>query len=72
MNSDGRLEAFAVNPEASANKPPTADPKSVTTSMNTAKDITLTGKDPENGPLTFAVVDPPDHGGLTNVAGEQT
>ncbi|MPZ07592.1 MAG: S8 family serine peptidase [Nitrososphaeraceae archaeon] len=51
------------------NKPPTADPKSATTKMNTPVDITLSGKDPENRPLTFNVVDLPKNGKVTSVPG---
>ncbi|MGI0042908.1 MAG: S8 family serine peptidase, partial [Nitrososphaeraceae archaeon] len=69
-NADGRLEVFAVNPGSSpTNQPPTADSKSMTTSMNTAVDITLSGKDPENGPLTFTVADLPKSGNVAPVAG---
>ena len=46
------------------NQPPTADSKSVTTSMNTPVDVTLSGQDPEGGPLTFSIVDQPTHGTL--------
>jgi hypothetical protein len=69
-NSDGRLEVFAVKPGSSTvDQPPTADAKSVTTSMNTAVDITLSGKDPENGPLTFTVADLPKSGNVAAIAG---
>jgi hypothetical protein len=69
-NSDGRLEVFAVQPDGgSANQPPTADSKSITTSTNTAVDITLSGKDPENGPLTFALADLPKSGRVAAIAG---
>ncbi|MGA7368574.1 MAG: S8 family serine peptidase, partial [Nitrososphaeraceae archaeon] len=46
------------------NQPPTADSKSVTTTMNTPVDVTLSGQDPEGGPLTFSIVDQPTHGTL--------
>ncbi len=48
--------------------PPTADPQSVTTDEDTAKAITLTGSDPENDPLTFAIVTQPAHGDLSGSA----
>ena len=46
----------------------TADPQEVTTEEDTAKAITLTGSDPNELPLTFAVETPPSHGELTGAA----
>ena len=51
------------------NHPPTADPKSVSTDISTPVDIKLTGKDPENSPLTFDVADTPKNGKVALVAG---
>ena len=48
--------------------PPTADPQSVTTDEDAALAITLTGSDPENDPLTFAIVTQPSHGTLSGTA----
>jgi hypothetical protein len=56
-------------PPPGSNQPPTADSKSVTTSTNTAVDITLSGKDPENGPLSFTVADLPKSGKVAAIAG---
>ncbi len=44
--------------------PPTALPQNVPAFLNTAKDITLAGSDPENEPLNFQIVTPPAHGSL--------
>ncbi|MGH9978750.1 MAG: discoidin domain-containing protein, partial [Nitrososphaeraceae archaeon] len=63
------IAVFGSAPPPSSNQPPTADSKSVTTSMNTAVDITFSGKDPENGPLTFTVADLPKNGKVVAVAG---
>src|ERR687892_855166 len=52
------------------NQPPTADSKSITTSMNTPVDVTLSGQDPESGPLTFSIVDQPTHGTLGAVTSQ--
>ena len=51
------------------NHPPTADSKSVSTDTSTPVDIKLTGKDPENSPLTFAVADTPKNGKVALIAG---
>jgi hypothetical protein len=48
-----------------SNKPPVADALSIETTKNTAVDITLTGSDPENSPISFALVDEPLKGGLS-------
>jgi Bacterial Ig domain len=62
INNNGRLEAFHVRAgAASANQPPTADSKSVTTNIGTPVEITLSGQDPENSPLTFIIVRQPLH-----------
>ncbi|HWT01240.1 MAG TPA: tandem-95 repeat protein, partial [Pyrinomonadaceae bacterium] len=50
------------------NTRPAADNQSVTTDEDTPKAITLTGSDADNDPLTFTVVDGPDHGQLTGTA----
>jgi hypothetical protein len=59
FGSDG-----STPPPPPTNQPPTADSKSVTTTMDTPADITLSGQDPEGGPLTFSIVDQPTHGTL--------
>jgi VCBS repeat-containing protein len=46
------------------NQPPVADDQAVTTDEDTPVTIVLTGSDPDGDPLTFTIVDPPDHGGL--------
>ena len=52
------------------NQPPTAGSKSVTTTMGTPVDVTLSGQDPEGGPLTFSIVDQPTHGTLSAVTSQ--
>jgi len=44
---------------------PVADNQLIETTKNTAIDVTLTGSDPENAPITFALVDEPINGGLS-------
>lgn len=41
---------------------PVADPQSVSAARNTPRAITLTGHDPQDDPLTFAIVQWPAHG----------
>jgi hypothetical protein len=51
-------------------QPPTADSKSVTTGTNAAVDITLSGTDPNNDPITFSIVDQPMHGQLSTISAQ--
>ncbi len=51
-----------------ANQAPTANPQSVITPEATSKAITLSGSDPDDDPLTFAVATNPSHGTLTGTA----
>jgi uncharacterized protein (TIGR03437 family) len=48
-----------------ANRAPIALNQSVTLDEDTTKAITLTASDPENLPLTFTILQPPQHGTLT-------
>ncbi|MGH7767602.1 MAG: Ig-like domain-containing protein [Candidatus Binatia bacterium] len=50
------------------NTPPVADPQSVTATEDAPKDITLTGSDVDDDPLTFTIVTPPQHGTLSQPA----
>jgi len=51
-----------------ANRPPTANPQSVTTEEDAPLTITLTGSDPDGDPLTFNIVTPPTNGSLSAIA----
>ncbi len=55
-----------------ANDAPVANPQSVTTNEDTAKDITLTGTDGEGNLLTFAIISGPYHGSLSGSGANQT
>lgn len=48
------------------NLPPAADPQTVFTSGSSPLAITLTGSDPEGGPLTFSIVSGPSAGTLSS------
>jgi hypothetical protein len=48
------------------NRPPAADPKTIFTSGSAPLAITLTGSDPEGGPLTFSIVSGPSAGTLSS------
>jgi hypothetical protein len=54
-------------PPPPPNRPPTADPKHVSTDMNAPINIKLSGLDPEGSLSTFTVVDLPKHGQLSSV-----
>lgn len=47
---------------------PTADAQALTTSQDTPVSFTLSGTDPNDGALTYAVATPPAHGTLTGTA----
>jgi len=47
-----------------ANKPPTAEPLSVTTKEDTPTSIILSGNDRDGDPLTYSVITEPSHGRL--------
>jgi hypothetical protein len=47
------------------NTPPVANTLNISTNVNTAVGITLTGSDANNDPLTFSVVSNPSHGNLS-------
>lgn len=50
------------------NDPPVAQSQTVSTPEDTALNLTLSGSDVENSPLTFQIVTPPSHGSLSNNA----
>ena len=60
---------LTVNP---VNDAPVAEAQSVSLSWNTSIDLTLTGTDVEDSPLTYSIVDDPAHGGLTGSGANQT
>ena len=64
----GILDAYAAVGQAVAAATPTATPQSVATSQGTPTSITLTGSDPNNRALTYAVVTAPAHGTLSGTA----
>lgn len=47
---------------------PAATDQTVTTSVNVAKDVVLSGTDADNDPLTYRVVNAPTHGALSGTA----
>ncbi|MFZ0555373.1 MAG: Ig-like domain-containing protein, partial [Nitrososphaeraceae archaeon] len=70
--ADGRLDAFAISLTSSPNQPPIADSKSITTGTNTPVDITLSGSDSNNDPITFSIVDQPANGTLSSITTQNT
>jgi len=57
--------AFVVIIVTKVNKPPTAEPLSVTTKEDTPASITLAGSDSDEDPLIYSVITEPSHGRLT-------
>jgi uncharacterized repeat protein (TIGR01451 family) len=49
------------------NRPPTANPQSLTTPANTPVAITLTGSDPQSLPLAYIIVNAPTNGALSGL-----
>jgi len=61
----GILDAYAAVGQAVAAATPTASAQSVATGQDTPTAVTLTGSDPNNQALTYAVVTAPTHGTLS-------
>ena len=70
MDGIGESPAARVDINVRINTNPVADPQSVQAASGYYTPITLTGSDPENDPLTFLVVTPPQHGTLFGDAPE--
>lgn len=72
--NDGELDSpvervtVLVNASAVENRPPTATAQTVNAVTAQARSITLTGSDPDNNSLTFAVVSQPGNGTLAGTA----
>ena len=69
--NDGQLDSDPATVEidvVAVDDPPTADPQSVATSVNTALAITLTGGDPDGTSPTLAVATGPANGSLSGTA----
>lgn len=64
-DSAAATASIAVNP---VNDPPVADAQSVSVDEDTALPISLTASDVDGDPLTWSVVTPPAHGGLSGTA----
>jgi hypothetical protein len=60
-----RLKARRINQN---NNPPTADAKSVTTQEDVTASVVLSGSDPDNDALTYAIATAPAHGTLAGTA----
>jgi hypothetical protein len=58
-------QAVHLTLNSAFNLPPAADPQTVFTNGSSPLQITLTGSDPEGGPLTFSIVSGPNAGSLS-------
>lgn len=56
--------AFVIIVVSKTNKPPTAEPVSITTEEDTPVSITLAGIDSDDDPLTYSIITEPTHGNL--------
>src|SRR6185436_8346828 len=64
FNSNGQVLHLPFG----SNSPPVANNQVVNVNKNTQKAITLTATDPNNDPLTYAIVTPPQNGTLSGTA----
>ncbi|MAT41911.1 MAG: hypothetical protein CL609_06190 [Anaerolineaceae bacterium] len=68
---DSELATITITVSA-VNDKPNADNQSLSTDEDTPLSITLTGSDPENTVITYAVIDNPQHGTLSGTAPDLT
>ena len=68
MENFSGLKLTALSSSGSGNQAPTADSQNVSLATGESRDIGLTGRDPENAKLTFAIVTQPANGTLTGIA----
>jgi cellulose biosynthesis protein BcsQ len=67
--SDGAADSAAatVSINVTANRPPVADPQTLTTAEDTPAVVNLVGSDPDGDTLTYSVVTGPSHGSLSGI-----
>ncbi len=69
--NDGELDSALATVSITVtrtNEPPVADEQTVSTNEDVALGVTLTGSDPDNDPITYAVFANPSHGTLSGTA----
>ena len=66
--NDGTTDSNVATVSISIQEPPVANNQVVNVDKNTQKPITLTATDPNNDPLTYTVVTPPENGTLSGTA----
>ena len=65
--NDGSLfDQFSIT---KVNSPPVANNQAISVIKDTSKSITLNATDPENNPLSYAIVTPPSHGTISGGSG---
>ncbi len=67
-NEYAALDYVIIDGTPAGNTPPVADDQTVTTNIDTAVGITLTGSDANGDPLTYTVTSQPLHGTLSGTA----
>jgi len=73
LDSDAATVTITVGNGGVGNQAPIANPQTLATEQDTPLPIALTATDPENNPLTYAIVANPDQGGqLTGVPPNMT
>ena len=63
-DTEGSVKLFVTPPD----RAPVANPQQLTTAEDTDRPLTLTATDPDGDPLTFRIVEQPDHGSLVGTA----
>lgn len=66
--SETAMVEITVNKDETSNHLPTAIPQTITLDEDTSRPITLSGTDPDDDPLTYHIVDPPQNGTLSGAA----
>ncbi len=68
-NDNGNImDSFSIS--KAPNVPPTANSQVALTGKDTSKRIAITASDPDNNPLTYSIVTPPQHGTITGGTGQ--
>ncbi len=65
VRSDSKSVSITIN---NVNRAPVANPSSVTTDEDTARNFVLTGSDPDGDAITYAIMTPPRNGALSGTA----
>ncbi len=66
------LDSLEITSAVAGNRPPVADPQTITVQRDGAVDVTLSGSDPDGDQLEFAIVAGPSNGTITGSGANRT